>query len=330
MEKVNRSIATNQAISELIDRYIELFAKQIRTFPEMEELMKSVSSIEHHSAIMREHLEKTYSDISTMDAFELSHKVGQSHINNKVRLSWYLATYIKIFEAYHASQHNGQTDLPNIDEFRAIWLRDAGDTLDSYYDLLIQQHAQESRKLQKSIEELDIQAKTDPLTEILNRRGFRSEVDRTDTPGLFILLDLDNFKAINDLHGHIVGDDILQKVAKTLSGELRKGDLVGRIGGDEFAVWLPAETELTSEQVRKLALRVLGTFRASDQWNVGISGGIVLRPEQATSFDDLYEKADNALYKAKVNGGNSLMRFASGEVIDLKTLPRDMPPFISL
>ncbi len=318
MENVSRSPSTSRAIGHIIDRFIELFAQQIHDFPEMDELMNSVSSIERHNELMREHLEKTYCDISAIDAFELSHKVGQSHIEAKVRLSWYLVTYNKIFEAYHAAQTDGEEDLPELNELRAIWLRDAGDTLDSYYELLIQQHATESQKLQQSIEELDIQAKTDPLTEILNRRGFRSEVDRSDSPGLFILLDLDNFKAINDLQGHVIGDEILKKVAEALCAKLRKGDLIGRIGGDEFAVWLPSESGMTSDQVKQLAVRVLGSFSLAD-WDVGISGGIVLRPEQANSFDELYEKADRALYKAKLNGGNSLKRFGSNEIIGLKT-----------
>ena len=317
MENGSRPSATSRAIGEIINDFIELFAAQIHAFPEMEELMNSSSSLERHNELMREHLEKTYSDISAIDAFELSSKVGQSHIDHEVRLSWYLITYNKIFESYHTAQTNAEAELPELDEFRAIWLRDAGDTLDSYYELLIQQHARESRRLQQSIDELDVQAKTDPLTEILNRRGFRSEVDKSTLPGLFILLDLDNFKAINDLQGHVVGDEILKKVAETLANQLRQDDLIGRIGGDEFALWLPSQNEMTSGEVRQVAERVLSTF-AFSKWSIGISGGIVLRPAEGESFDELYSKADRALYQAKLNGGYSLMTYGGNEMIDLR------------
>lgn len=317
MKNIRSSPAKSKAVEELIERYIELFAAQIHAFPEMEELLNSASSLEEHNRLVREHLTKTYGEISAFDAFELSHKVGQSHIDNEVRLSWYLTTYNKIFEAYHATQHEGSTVLPDLDEFRAVWMRDAGDTLDSYYDLLIQQHTSENQRLQESINELDIQAKTDPLTEILNRRGFRAEIDKTLMPGLFVLLDLDNFKSVNDLQGHIVGDSILQKVARGLASQLRKGDLVGRIGGDEFAVWLPTSSEMTKGEIKNAIQRILSDI-PFDEWNIGISGGIVQRPKQAQTFDDLYAKADAALYKAKLNGDFTIRMFASPEKIDIR------------
>ena len=317
MENISRFQSKSKAIDQVIDRFITLFETQVRTFPEMRDLFEPASSIEHHSQLMRSHLEKTYGDINAMDAFELSHRVGQSHINHDVRLSWYLTTYNKIFEAYHASQKDGNTNLPDLKEFREAWLRDAGDTLDSYYELLVQQHIRESRRLQESINELDIQAKTDPLTEILNRRGFRNEIDKTSEPGLFILFDLDNFKSVNDLHGHIVGDEILKKVGRGLASELRKGDLVGRIGGDEFSVWLPSPVEMTASEIKTIVNRILGNI-SFDRWNIGISGGIVLRPGQADTFDELYAKADSALYQAKLNGPFSLVEFGNDQVIDIK------------
>ncbi|MDA8080891.1 MAG: GGDEF domain-containing protein [Actinomycetota bacterium] len=316
MENIRKSQSRSKAIDQVIDRFVKLFETRVNTFPEMLDLIESVSSLEHHTQLMRAHLEKTYGDIEALEAFELSHHVGQSHINHEVRLSWYLTTYITIFEAYHASQKDCTANLPDLKEFRETWLRDAGDTLDSNYELLVQQHIRERRHLQESINELDIQAKTDPLTEILNRRGFRNELDKTSEPGLFILFDLDNFKSVNDLHGHIVGDEILKKVGRGLASELRKGDLVGRIGGDEFSVWLPAPVEMTTCEIKTIVNRMLASI-SFDRWNIGISGGIVLRPNQADTFDELYAKADSALYQAKLNGPFSLVAFGNDQVIDI-------------
>ncbi|TAN29672.1 MAG: GGDEF domain-containing protein [Actinomycetota bacterium] len=316
MEYMTDPVAHSKLLDQIIGQFIELFNEHLKANRAMQELMETSSSLEHHDALIRNHLNRIYSEGDTIDAFELSHKVGRSHINHGVRPSWYLTTYNKIFQAYHSVQKDGAENMPDLEEFRRIWLRDAGDTSDSYHELLIQQHTKESRLLQKSILELDIQARTDPLTEILNRRGFRSEMDRTGGSGLFLLLDLDNFKSVNDLYGHVAGDEVLKKVATGLTSELRKGDLVARIGGDEFSLWLPAPAEMTTDEIRNAVKRILSNIPFS-AWNIGISGGLVHRPSPADSFDDLYAKADLALYEAKLNGRFTLCLFETKEILDI-------------
>ncbi len=316
VEYITDPVARSESLGRIIDRFIELFNAQLKANPAMEKPINTSSSLEHHNNLMRQHLKRIYEEGDSIDRFELSHNVGGSHINYEVRPSWYLTTYIKIFQAYHSIQRDGPEDLPDLDEFRRIWLRDACDTSDIYYDLLVQEHNKESGLLKKSIIELDIQARTDPLTEILNRRGFRAELDRTDGSGIFLLLDLDNFKSINNIYGHIAGDEVLKKVAAGLTSELRRGDLVARIGGDEFAVWLPAPAEITVDDIRHVAKRILGNIPFST-WNIGISGGFVLKPIPANSFDELYANADSALRNAKLNGRFTLCRFGTNQMLDI-------------
>lgn len=312
---INRT-EISKSLDQLIDQFIELFSANIRNNPTMEEHLNSKSSLEHHNELMRNHLKHIYANDESGDSFELSQKVGRSHIKYDVRLSWYLLNYNKIFEVYHASQAEDILELPDLDEFRRIWLVDAGNTLDAYYELLVQQHLRENRLLQESLVELDIQAKTDPLTEILNRRGLRHEIDNSNSSGIFILLDLDNFKSVNDLQGHLIGDKVLTDIAKGLTSELRKGDLIGRIGGDEFSLWLPAPVEMTTGEIKNIVRRLFADI-PFEKWKIGISGGIVMRPEDGTTFDELYAKADSALYRAKLKGPSTLFRYGTNEIIDI-------------
>lgn len=150
------------------------------------------------------------------------------------------------------------------------------------------------------------QARTDELTNLLNRRAFYSDVpqrllDKRAEESSILLLDLDNFKEINDSLGHQVGDDLLRRVARRLCNALRPEDLLARMGGDEFVAHLSAcgrdGSEVIAEKLRD-ALKdpfVLGSTTV----HVSASVGIALYPEQATELPLLLRKADLAMYAAK-------------------------------
>lgn len=117
-------------------------------------------------------------------------------------------------------------------------------------DLMIAQLEAEIRALRERVRELETCTERDPLTGILNRRGFEHELeriiaalDRYGTRAALIYLDLDDFKSINDQNGHAAGDAVLRQVATTLRRNLRASDAVARLGGDEFAVLLRNMTE---------------------------------------------------------------------------------------
>ncbi len=160
-------------------------------------------------------------------------------------------------------------------------------------------------------EKLRTQSLRDPLTGLYNRRymedaleRFLSLAERNGTPTAVLMLDLDNFKQLNDEHGHAKGDAVLRDVATQLVAGLRPSDVVCRYGGEELMVILPdcpiEDARLKAESLR---LRIEGLSEVHDA-NISVSIGIAGIPETSTSQADLVAMADNALYLAKRAGRN--------------------------
>lgn len=150
----------------------------------------------------------------------------------------------------------------------------------------------------------------DPLTGLLNRRGFleraRAQV-ASRQPFALMLLDLDQFKDINDLRGHQAGDRLLQKVSKALRAQLRQSDVIARLGGDEFGILLPnADAETVARAAERCCdgLRQLPPLENTPV-QVTTSIGVVLYPEHGEDEDQLLANADIALYQTKSAGRNS-------------------------
>jgi diguanylate cyclase (GGDEF)-like protein len=152
-------------------------------------------------------------------------------------------------------------------------------------------------------------SRTDPLTRLANARAFREAADtelgrmrQTHRPLTVAYVDIDDFKAINDTHGHSAGDDVLASVASTMTRVLRSTDHLARVGGDEFALLLP-ETDLQSA----LVLHQLHTAlqaAASGRTAVGVSIGAAAFTEAPSSGQQLAHAADVVMYKAKQHGKN--------------------------
>ncbi len=167
-----------------------------------------------------------------------------------------------------------------------------------------------SRQLASALDRLDRIAATDELTGVGNRRRFVNQLDRcleaADHVATCVLLfDIDHFKAVNDTHGHGVGDDVLRRVAGTVLGTVRANDVIGRVGGEEFAVLCSAADEATAGIVAdRIRERIEGTtFDEPPGLTVTASFGVAQLQPGATAADTLRD-ADEALYRAKRNGRN--------------------------
>jgi diguanylate cyclase (GGDEF)-like protein/PAS domain S-box-containing protein len=177
--------------------------------------------------------------------------------------------------------------------------------------VLLQEDITEHKNYQATLERL---ATTDHLTGLLNRRAFLDATEREirrahryGQPLALIMLDVDHFKRINDGHGHPAGDEVLRRIAATCRGMLRDGDLMGRLGGEEFAITLvqpPLQVATAvAERLRK-AVSELDIEFGGERLAVTISLGIAEVGEGIVSLDHLISKADACLYTAKREGRN--------------------------
>ncbi|KIH80519.1 GGDEF domain-containing protein [Pseudomonas batumici] len=166
-------------------------------------------------------------------------------------------------------------------------------------------------------DELQRLASTDVLTGSSNRRHFFDSAQRAfeearleDSPLAFLLLDIDDFKLINDTYGHPEGDLVLQRIAETGRGALRVGDLFGRIGGEEFAALLPGCTPEMARQIAERLQREIQRLSFSHDgkgFGVTVSQGLAgVTPEDET-LDPLFARADSAMYQAKRQGKNQIV-----------------------
>jgi diguanylate cyclase (GGDEF)-like protein/PAS domain S-box-containing protein len=174
----------------------------------------------------------------------------------------------------------------------------------------------------KAEENITYMAHHDPLTGLLNRARFNERLDEAlarvgrGGPLAVLLLDLDQFKQVNDTRGHPVGDELLKAVADRLRGCVREIDFVARLGGDEFAIIQtateqPADISALADRIRAaiMAPYDLGGLQAV----VGVSIGVSLAPDDATASVELMKRADMALYRAK-RDGRGIYRFFKPEL----------------
>ena len=167
-------------------------------------------------------------------------------------------------------------------------------------------------------------ASTDGLTGCLNRMTadalLRHELERgrrEGTPLAFVLLDLDHFKEVNDCHGHHAGDDALRAFAAEVRARLRASDVVGRWGGEEFGLILPATDGPGAARLVEQIREAVATLRLCDgeghDFALTVSAGIaVAAPGGQLTADQLFMRADRALYRAKDGGRNNVQLHDSG------------------
>ncbi len=172
-------------------------------------------------------------------------------------------------------------------------------------------------------EQLRVQATTDSLTQLANRRAFleRAEndfrrVQRYGDDLSVVMMDADLFKQVNDLHGHAVGDAVLIGIARTAEGAIRSFDLVGRMGGEEFAIILVHtaidDAAACAERIRS-GVEALVFESPNGPVKITASFGVAQSSESDESFSALLNRADRALYRAKEGGRNRIAVDRVGE-----------------
>lgn len=183
------------------------------------------------------------------------------------------------------------------------------------------------KAIHKYTKDLEYYATRDPLTNLYNQRVFwellEYEIGRASRHRqqfALLVIDLDNFKSINDTYGHHVGDRFLQEFATTLRHALRIEDVVCRYGGDEFAAILPEvsgeEAHAAAERVVAMASEVIALAHDGSRAKASVSVGVAIYPDHADNKKDLFLLADNMMYKAKGEGKNRAVQPTEADVAD--------------
>jgi diguanylate cyclase (GGDEF)-like protein len=161
-------------------------------------------------------------------------------------------------------------------------------------------------------DKLKEKTRLDPLTGLLNRRGLELALNRVDVgDGAIIYADLDNFKGLNDRLGHPAGDAVLIHFSRIIRDQIRNGDVAARVGGEEFAIWLPAarlETGYRIAERIRIRLNTTPWDWQGKAWALSASFGVAASPETGREVGDLIPQADAALYVAKNSGRNRVER----------------------
>ncbi|SDH05548.1 diguanylate cyclase [Roseospirillum parvum] len=182
------------------------------------------------------------------------------------------------------------------------------------------------RAMERQLEQL---ASTDPLTGASNRRRFMKQAQvewersqRYDSPLSLLMIDIDHFKSINDTHGHAIGDKVLKAMVMECIARLRGTDLLGRLGGEEFAVLLPqtpaAAAAQTAERLRQ-ALAELSVATDNGPLRFTVSLGLACRVGAEDTVEECLRRADAALYKAKAGGRDRLVVDPSASGVALES-----------
>lgn len=170
-----------------------------------------------------------------------------------------------------------------------------------------------NKRKRSAITTLSEEAYLDPLTRLLNRRGFERRLNRQSSlSGFLIIIDIDDFKSINDTYGHDAGDRVLSAVASRLKQALRPEDIVSRFGGEEFVVFcrtphLEEATRLGQRLVQTVGEVPFELPAQSEKVTVTISAGAAELTNKPTAYLGAYRAADSLLYKAKSSGKNRLV-----------------------
>ena len=230
---------------------------------------------------------------------------------------------IQLQEEYHeiipfmfmTADHNEETESKGFDNGAMDFIRKPFRP-----DVLLRRVANILQTVEQ-IKGLKKNASTDQLTGLLNKVSSQIELSKIckKSIGALMMIDLDSFKLVNDIHGHAMGDQILVNFADILRSAVRPTDILGRMGGDEFVAFcqgihdeqsIAAKSKFINERIVEAAKRLMG-----EDMNIplGASIGCTFVPMSGTDFAELYQKADKALYGVKQNGKHGYGIFSEGD-----------------
>jgi diguanylate cyclase (GGDEF)-like protein len=311
--RLHERVLDRDTTQQLVDRFYQLVLRH----PQAAELLASFD-IEHLKQRQVQYFTELGVNFSSAGYFESRARVGVAHARVGVPLSLYLGAFgllqSLILDAVQARAGEEQGMLCRL-VARLVSL-DITLATEVYHRASVADMDRSLKRLEKAQQNLREQLERDTLTGVSSRTSLLHELQqaierasKTGQPLVVMMADLDHFKQVNDAHGHLVGDQVLQEVAARIRAALREFDLVGRYGGEEFVILLENTSAHTAQQI---ALRIRQRIAQEPiqlgdlSLHVTLSQGLTLRVEGDTQ-QSLLQRADQAMYKAKHSGRNCVV-----------------------
>ena len=298
---------------------ITAFYHHLLRFDALRDMLADPARLERLKQAQRRYLLSIGEPPDTMEYVELRLQIGYTHERVVLEQKWYLGAYSRLFgliveRLIEQGAREPEQLASLIGTLEKLFKLDQTLAMETYSHATTEQLAASLGQLRETHRQLEEASRLDGLTHILNRRALMETLEkelersrRYQRPFALLFLDVDHFKAINDRHGHQRGDKVLQWIVQLIAGMLRPPDILGRYGGEEFAVGL---IECDEQRARMIAERIRAAVAQapceSDGQTIAvtISIGISLLGPSASDVEALLKQADAALYRAKAGGRN--------------------------
>ena len=317
-----RHLATIREIIQAgLDNIVGEFYDHLLKVDELKRFLSDRRTVERLQAAQREYLLSLGRNADQLEYFEERLKIGVTHERVGLKQKWYLGAYAILFEIVERHIGARYVDRPSellrvLSSLKKIVTLDMILAVETYYQATTQRLEGILQQLTEAQKQLQDISRLDGLTQISNRRFLMESLEmewhrsvRFSRPFTLLLVDVDDFKRINDEYGHRFGDFVLQHSVALMRAGLRPADVFGRYGGEEFGIGLvETDRDLAGQIAERLRLKIaLSPFEFEGRKaNVTVSiGGASVVPG-VERVDTLIERADQALYQAKSGGRNQV------------------------
>lgn len=303
----------NKQITELMEERQESF---VRATEQLYDNIYEINITKNCSVGKR-----TREYFKSLGANDLPYSEGLRVIADKQIKEEFREGYVSTFDPpnvireYERGNHHLRYDFQmSEDADKYFWMR-----IDAYVFYSAEDDSIHMFTYRKNIEEekkIQIQAVLDEMTRFYSKRETERLIETvlSGTPGgryAFFIFDIDNFKQANDCYGHRFGDFCIKEFSSIIRKHFREKDILGRIGGDEFAAFIPVpDIGWARKKAGELAEALNTVIENQDRsWQMSVSIGVAVYPEAGTLFEELYGNADKALYETKIRGRNGFTIF---------------------
>lgn len=311
-------------IASHVDGLVGKFYDHLLQFNELRGILSDATLVERLKGSQRRYLLSLGQFGDAAGYAEARLRIGLTHERVGLKQKWYLGAYHRLFELILqrlADRYSGDAcRLSSLAlTLNKIITLDEIFVVETYCHATMQRLEESLCQLKDAHRQLIEISRLDPLTQADNRRALMESLElemrrshRYHHPFALLFLDIDHFKEINDRYGHAFGDKVLQRIVWVARGQVRPPDIIGRYGGEEFAIGL---VECSLEGAQRIAERIrLRIAESSIAWeqnvaSVTVSIGIAMLTPEVDRVETLIDHADRALYEAKAGGRNRVKTF---------------------